>query len=127
VLPATISDRDGAVHLLGDHPETCPRLQVVWADRGDTGATVAAATAPVGVRLIIVAAARRWGWYAAGVDPPPPPVGFPVQPRRWVVERTFAWLGKQRRLAKDDEHLPETEEAWIDLTMIRLLIARLAA
>jgi transposase len=43
------------------------------------------------------------------------------------VERTFAWLGKQRRLAKDDEHLPETEEAWIDLTMIRLLIARLAA
>jgi putative transposase len=127
VLPANISDRDGAVQLLGDQPDACPRLQLIWADKGYTGASVAAATAQVGVRLIIVAAARRWGWYPAGVDPPPRPVGFQVQPRRWVVERTFAWLGKQRRLAKDDEHLPETEEAWIDLTMIRLLIARLAA
>ena len=44
-------------------------------------------------------------------------------PRRWVVERTFAWLGRNRRLSKDYEALPCTEEAWIYLTMIRLMLA----
>ena len=46
-------------------------------------------------------------------------------PRRWVVERTFAWLGRNRRPSKDYEALPCTEEAWIDLAMIRLMLARL--
>jgi Transposase DDE domain len=48
-----------------------------------------------------------------------------VLPRRWVVELTFAWLGRNRRLSKDYEALPCTEEAWIYLAMIRLLLARL--
>jgi putative transposase len=48
-----------------------------------------------------------------------------VLPRRWVVERTFAWLGRNRRLSKDYEALPCTEEAWIYLAMIRLMLARL--
>jgi transposase len=48
-----------------------------------------------------------------------------VLPRRWVVERTFAWLGRNRRRSKDYEALPGTEEAWISLAMIRLLLARL--
>lgn len=48
-----------------------------------------------------------------------------VLPRRWVVELTFAWLGRNRRLSTDDEALPGTEEAWIYLAMIRLLLARL--
>lgn len=51
--------------------------------------------------------------------------GFRVLPRRWVVERTFAWLGKQRRLSKDYELLPSTGEAWIYLTMVRLMTRRL--
>ena len=51
------------------------------------------------------------------------PAGFHVLPRRWVVERTFAWLGRYRRLSKDYEALPGTEEAWISLAMIRLLLA----
>lgn len=52
--------------------------------------------------------------------------GFRVIPRRWVVERTFSWLGRQRRLSKDYERLTSTEEIFIDLVGIRLLLARLA-
>jgi putative transposase len=54
------------------------------------------------------------------------PTGFQVLPRRWVVERTFAWLGRYRRLSKDYEALPATEEAWIYLAMSSLMLARLA-
>lgn len=54
------------------------------------------------------------------------PTGFQVLRRRWVVERTFAWLGRHRRLSKDYEALPSTEEAWISLAMIRLMLAPLA-
>jgi putative transposase len=53
--------------------------------------------------------------------------GFVPQPRRWVVERTFAWLGKQRRLSKDYERLPEVSEAQIQFAMISLMLNRLAA
>jgi putative transposase len=52
--------------------------------------------------------------------------GFVVLPRRWVVERTFAWLTQCRRLSKDYEVLPESSEAWIYLAMTRLMIRRLA-
>jgi transposase len=55
-----------------------------------------------------------------------PPPGFRVLPRRWVVERTFAWQSQQRRLSKDYERLCATSEAWIYLTMIRLMVRRLA-
>jgi len=52
--------------------------------------------------------------------------GFSVLPRRWVVERTFGWLGRHRRLSKDYEHLPATSETLIRLAMIRLMLGRLA-
>jgi putative transposase len=52
--------------------------------------------------------------------------GFAVLPRRWVVERTFAWLGRSRRLSKDYEGLPETHEAWVQVAMIHLMLKRLA-
>ena len=58
--------------------------------------------------------------------PGPMPTGFQVLKRRWVVERTFAWLGRHRRLSKDYEGLEQTEEAWIYLAMIRLMVMRLA-
>ena len=52
--------------------------------------------------------------------------GFVVLPRRWVVERTFGWLGRWRRLSKDYEHLPEVSEAMVTLAMIRLMVHRVA-
>ena len=61
-----------------------------------------------------------------GAEPPPLPIGFQVLKRRWVVERTFAWLGRYRRLSKDYEVLPASEEAWIYLATTNLLLRRLA-
>jgi len=55
-----------------------------------------------------------------------PPRGFQVLPRRWVVERTFAWLGQNRRLSKDYERLPESGEAFIYVAMSHLMARRLA-
>ena len=52
--------------------------------------------------------------------------GFHVLPKRWVVERTLAWICRNRRLAKDYEHLPAVSEAFVKLAMIRLMVARLA-
>ena len=53
--------------------------------------------------------------------------GFVVLARRWVVEQTLAWCGKQRRLSKDDEGLTSTEETWCYMTMVRLMLKRLAS
>jgi Transposase and inactivated derivatives len=52
--------------------------------------------------------------------------GFKPLPKRWAVERTFAWLGRNRRLAKDYEENPRVSEAWVYLGMLRLLVKRLA-
>jgi putative transposase len=78
-----------------------------------------------GWMLEIVQRPRRWGWYPMDVEPPPLPA-FTVLPRRWVVERTIAWIGRYRRLSKDDEYLPESRETMIDLARSRLMRRRLA-
>ena len=80
----------------------------------------------LGLSVSVVRKPRRWVRCPVDEEPPPMPTGFPVLPRRWVVERTFAWLGRYRRLSKDYEALPETEEAWIHLAMSSLMLARLA-
>lgn len=54
------------------------------------------------------------------------PATFEPLPRRRVVERTIAWIGRNRRVSKDDEYLPATSEAWVYLSMVRLLLKRLA-
>ncbi len=129
VHPADIADRDGARVLLAWGREVSPHLQHVWADAAYRGALIPWARAELGVEVEVV---RHWwtgvraAWVAPGSAPPEAPAGFRVLPRRWVVERTFAWLGRHRRLSKDYEQLPETGEALVYAAMVRLMARRLA-
>ena len=68
----------------------------------------------------------NFGWEIEVVQREPGSKGFQVIPKRWVVERTFAWLGRNRRLSKEYDLLPETSETWIYIAMSALLVRRLA-
>jgi putative transposase len=89
-----------------------PRLAKIWADRAYRG------------RFVDEAAAH--GIDVEIVEPQPGQKGFQVQPRRWVVERTFAWLSNYRRLSKDFEERVETSDAAIYAAMSHLMVRRLA-
>ncbi|GAA2264247.1 IS5-like element ISMac15 family transposase [Streptomyces atrovirens] len=129
VSPASVGDRDGAAVLLSRAADAFPRLRHVWADQGYRGADFHAwARETTGITVQVVQ--RRDGgfrstWAKAGT--PPSAVSLvAVVPRRWVVERTIAWLGRCRRLSKDYEYLPVCPENAIYLTMAMLLVRRLA-
>jgi len=128
VLPADLHDRPAAELVLAGLHRPFPAVRLVWADTAYRGLADWLATT-LGWSLEIT---RHWWtgarvWVAAGQPPPERPAGFQVLPRRWVVERTFAWLGRNRRLSKDYERLCETTEAWIYLAMTRLMLRRLTA
>lgn len=126
VHAANVSDREGARVVLAQLP---PRLrdavQHLWVDAGYPRAVRAWITDQFGWSVVLVRRPPTWGWVPIGTELPPRPAGFQVLPRRWVVERTFAWLGRWRRLTKDYEELPATSEAWIYLAMSRMMLARL--
>lgn len=113
VHAANIQDRDGAELVLTKVKGRFPRLQLIWADGGYAGKLVD------WVKTVC-------HWVLDIVRRPKGMKGFQVLPRRWVVERTFGWLGRYRRLSKDYEELPETSEAMIYAAMIRLMVRRLA-
>jgi len=123
-MSATVTARRAAAAAGPPPPAT---LRHGWADGGYRGAFLDWAHQRHRIDFQIVTRAdggrrRRW----VGPDQPPPEApAFAVVPRRWVVERTFAWLGRFRRL-KDYEFLPATSEAAIHLAMIQLLVRRLA-
>jgi len=112
VLSAKVQDWDGLQDLCGHLAPVSPRLHAGWVDGG-----FAAGVADV---------EEQFGWTLAVVTKEPGQRGFIVQPRRWTVERTFAWLTTCRRLAKDYEVYTETSEAFIYLAMIHLMLRRLA-
>ena len=116
VTAGNVQDRDGAKLLLEDlsaTEELIQRLELIWADGGYRGSLVSWVEA-------------TFGWTLEVVKKPEDQIGFQVLPKRWVVERTFGWLVRQRRLARDYERLTETSEAFIYAAMIRLMIRTLA-
>ena len=129
-----MSDTQGGQAVLAGMQTNFPRLQHLWTDSGYKTTFAEWITAQMGWT---VACVRRLveprGDYAAllkdflGEETYAKryPAGFQVLPRRWVVERTFAWLDRQRRLSKEYELLPQTSEAWIYLASARILWKRL--
>lgn len=114
VHEANIQDPHGAVPLLRALRRRFPRLAHIFADRIYRGPQLRDAIADCGP------------WTIEIVERPPGVKGFQLLPRRWVVERTFAWLGRSRRLAKDFEASIASATAWLLLASIRLLSRRLA-
>jgi putative transposase len=121
---ADIMDRDGILLLLEPLRGVFPRLAQVWVDMGYRGKVLDWIREHLGWRVEVVKKPSRWGRYPIEVEPPPLPA-FTVLPRRWVVERSFAWLGRYRRMSKDYEYLTATSEALIYAAMSRLLLRRL--
>lgn len=115
VHPANIQDPHGAVPLLRTLRQRFPKLRHIFADRIYRGPQLRAAVEDCGP------------WTIEIVERPPGVKGFQLLPRRWVVERTFAWLGRCRRLAKDCEATIESSTAWMFLANFRLLSRRLAS
>ena len=119
VHPAGVHDSQRVPHRAGGRPPLdrvqgrVPRLEVVFADQGYEAT-------PTGLIW------RVFGWLLQIVEREPGQKGFVVLKKRWVVERTFAWLGLSRRLSKDYEVLPEVSEAMVLLASIRLMVRRLA-
>jgi len=110
--PASEQDRCGAVPVLGEAGQRQPQLQRIWAEGGYSG-LLAAAAALAGCPLLIVAK-------------PAGQKSFAVLPRRWVVERTFAWFSRYRRLGtRDWETTPQSSRAWVFVAMIHLMCRRL--
>lgn len=112
VTAASVGEREGAKTMLDEVKDALPRLKKLWVDGGFDGAPFAQWAEQVG------------GWVVEVVHKIGS--GFTVLPRRWVVERTFSWLYKARRLCRDYERLCETVESFIYVTMIRLVLNRLA-
>jgi transposase len=113
VHPASVQDRDGLAALLTRIRRRFPWLRRLFADGGYQGEVAAAAARCERLALAIV---KR----------PDQATGFVVLPKRWIVERTFAWLGRNRRLARDVEQLVATSAAHLYLAATRLLTRRLA-
>jgi putative transposase len=124
VYGADLPDRDGGRRLLAESlGGELPRLKLMWADGAYSGEFRRWAEEELGWRVEVPYHRDRQLW-RYGLEEKPR--GFQVLPRRWVVERTFAWLSQVRRLSKDYERLPEVAEAMIYGAMSRLMLRRLA-
>ena len=113
VHTANIRDEDGAKDVLAKGKARFPRLTLVWAD-----SRYACKGLPAQVGLL-------FRWVLEVVRRPIGSKGWVRLPRRWVVERTFAWLGRNRRLSKDYERSIPVSEAWVQLAMTKLMLRRL--
>ncbi len=113
VTAASVRDRAGSKEILMETGPDLPPLELLWANAGYNGAPFAEW------------AEERGGWTVEIVHEPEDG-SFEILPRRWVVERTFAWLYKCRRLRSDFEYLIESVIGFIHAAMLRLVVRRLA-
>jgi transposase len=114
VHPANVQDRDGAPALLASARDLVPWLRHVFADGGYAGDKLKDALKDQG------------DWTIEIVKRSDTAKGFVLLPRRWVVERTFAWLNRNRRLAKDVERTIESAATWLYIASAKLMSRRLA-
>jgi putative transposase len=113
VTGANVQDYHGAKPVLGTVKDRCPRLKGVWADGiSEKQWRIDRVRTGCGWELVITKRSDKER-------------GFKVVPKRWVVERTFGWLGRYRRLSKDYEQFPETSGARIRMAMIHIMVRRL--
>ncbi|WP_223861761.1 transposase [Geminicoccus harenae] len=116
-------DTVGARQMIEAAPMAAlPRLELVWADGACTGPFAKWLEKERSWRMEVPFHRQRQAW-RYGLEERP--AGFHVLPRRWVVERTFAWLSRSRRLARDYERLPETGVAMIHTAMSRIMLRRI--
>jgi len=113
VTAANVQDYHGAKPVLASVQDRCRRLQVIWAD------------GIYGKQWLIDWVRTECGWELVIIKRSDKDKGFKLLPKRWVVERTIAWLGRYRGLSKDYERLPETSEAMIRTAMIHIMVRRL--
>ena len=117
VHAANIQDRDGAKILFSRIRDAYLRIRLIWADGGYAGKLIEWVASLRNSNCLRLEIVKR----SDAIK------GFYVLPRRWVVERTFGWLGRHRRLSKDYEYLTETSENMIRVAMIKLMVRRLAS
>lgn len=113
VAVASVQDRDGAHLLLRHLPGNCKKLKKIWADSCYCGRLVGWIAEQFKFCLAVVLHSKETR-------------KFVLLPRRWVVERTSSWLNHSRRLSKSYERLTRTDETWVYIAMIRIMLRRLA-
>ncbi len=116
VTAASVQDRNGAKGVLEGLRHRFTHVRVIWADGAYAGDLAAWLWALRPWRKVCLEIVKR----------PRGTKSFQVLPWRWIVERTFGWLGRYRRLSKDYEYLPHTSETMIRVAMIHLMVRRLA-
>lgn len=112
VCPADTQDRPGGVPLVEMLKAAAAKVRMLWGDRHFDAA--------------LAHAKAKWRCKTMVVTKAPDQKGSVVLPKRWIVERTFAWLGRSRRLTKDHERTTASSEAFIRVAMIHLMAKRLA-
>ncbi len=112
VHAGNLQDRDGALFVLARAEDNFPTLQLIWADGGYAG-------------QLVSLVAGLFSWVLEIVKRNDNTRGFVLLPKRWVVERSFAWLGRYRRLSKVYEFLTESSESMVYIAMIQLMLRRL--
>src|SRR5216684_2646657 len=129
VHAANLQDREGVKLLLEPVKGQFERMEKVWVDQAYSGTGKTWIEQQMGWTVEVVERSPRRGWIMTenqGLVWVTLPKTFEHLPRRWVVERTIAWIGRYRRLSKDYEYLMSSSEAMVYLTMLRLMLTRLA-